>query len=200
MGLDLTALIVDWTNVLDAVPEARYQLLEDAVCALIPDDLHYDSPPPGLVWPGDADQGWYALYEFRNTTGSYKPHFWTGHSWDYMCEAVDPSLRADGDAFFGRLLIEDFDQHLEGVFPEPSDPRFVTMLLACAPETVHALLDVWTRLAPRLPELRAPFDAHAADPGRWIGTFEEFAALTVQWADAVREAARRNWGLAAINF
>ncbi|WP_026415597.1 hypothetical protein [Actinomadura oligospora] len=199
MGLDLTALIVDWTRVLNVAPESRYAFLEDTVSALIPEDAAYD-PPPGLVWPERPDVGWYALYEFRNTAGSYKPHAWTGRSWGYMRDAVDPSLRADGDAFFGRLLAGDTRDHLEpDVFPG-QDVHHVSTLIACAPETVQSLADVWTRLAPRLHELRAPFDAHAAEPGRWIGTFEEFEALTRQWAEAVGEAADRHWALAAINF
>ncbi|MFC5180191.1 hypothetical protein [Actinomadura harenae] len=199
MGLDLTALIVDWTHVLNVPPESRYGFLEDAVCALVPEDGSYD-PRPGLVWPEHPDMAWYALYEFRDTAGSGKPHAWTGRSWDHMRDAVDPSVRADGDAFFGRLLAEDPGDHLEpGVFPQLDD-RHVTMLIACAPQTVRGLADAWTRLAPHLQELRAPFDAHAAEPGRWIGAFEEFEALVVQWADAVREAAARGWGLAAINF
>ncbi|MEV5569178.1 hypothetical protein AB0L06_03955 [Spirillospora sp. NPDC052269] len=199
MGLDLTAVIVDWARVLNVVPESRYEFLENAVCALIPEDASYD-PPPGLVWPERPEVGWYALYEFRNAAGSYKPHFWAGRCWDYMRDAVDPSLRADGDAFFGRLLAGDTGDHLEpGVFPD-QDVRHVAMLVACAPETVQALADVWTRLAPHLHELREPFDVHAAQPGRWIGTFEEFEALTLQWAQVVGEAADRKWALAAINF
>ncbi|RFU41822.1 hypothetical protein DZF91_09825 [Actinomadura logoneensis] len=199
MGLDLTALIIDWTRLLAVAPESRYGFLENAVAALLPEGAVYD-PPPGLVWPERPEVGWYALYEFRDTSGSYKPHAWAGRSWEHMRDAVGPSLRADGDAFFGRLLAGDTGDHLEpGIFPG-QDVRHVTTLVACAPDTVRALADVWTRLAPRLPELRTPFDAHAAEPGRWIGTFDEFTALTLQWADAVQEAASRKWALAAINF
>ncbi|MEV4256781.1 hypothetical protein AB0J52_26765 [Spirillospora sp. NPDC049652] len=199
MGLDLTALVVDWTRVLDTAPESRYELLEDAACALLPEDAAFD-PPPGLVWPERPDVGWYALYEFRDTAGSYKPHFWTGHSWDHMRAAVEPSVRADGDAFLNRLLADDPHDHLEpGVFPD-RDPRHATTLIACAPGTVHTLADAWTRLAPRLPGLRAAFDAQAPDPGRWIATFEEFEALTRQWGEAVTAAADRGWALTAINF
>ncbi|WP_316754631.1 hypothetical protein [Streptomyces herbicida] len=54
--------------------------------------------------PASAQVPWSARYEFHSTTGSYKPHFWAGESWDDVREFAGPVLRRTLDAFLGHLV------------------------------------------------------------------------------------------------
>ncbi|MFK0254251.1 hypothetical protein [Streptomyces sp. NPDC090445] len=49
--------------------------------------------------------------------------------------------------------------------------------------------------AAALPRLSEPYARLAAAPGRRTADFEEFTGLLSGWAEVVREAERRHWGL-----
>ncbi|MEU5187525.1 hypothetical protein AB0G83_10320 [Streptomyces klenkii] len=194
MGVDITAVIVDWTE-LENIPvlERERALIEAAE----PDD--YDgSLDEGWAWLPPAPEpfpAWCARYEFARTLGSFKPHFWAGERWEAVREHVPADLRTALDTFLAGLTWV-----LPGTEGDPQDEDaaafwYDAMWAYCPPPGVPALAQAWTTAGPRLPTLREPFDTRAAAPGEWVGTFEEFTTLLHGWAEVVAEAHHRGWGI-----
>ena len=202
MGLDITVLIVDWDRVERTPAAARQELLDEAELAILDDEEPPQFQPRGWVWPAAPEDSWYACYEFHSTSGSYKPHFWAGQVWEDVRDFADPALRSALDAFLSRLIWRGLDGdavHVEGDGLAHRDAdSWLRLLLACPPAAVHELAEQWARAAPRLEALREPFAEHAAQPGRWTGTFAEFEDLLTEWGEVVCEADRRGWGLAGL--
>ncbi|MEU1674685.1 hypothetical protein ABZ752_22050 [Streptomyces roseifaciens] len=197
MGLDITAVIVDWAE-LENIPvlERENALIE----AADPDD--YDGAlEEGWAWLPPAAgpfPSWCARYEFAGTLGSFKPHFWAGERWEAMREHVPEDLRSALDTFLAGLFWVP-----PGADDDPDDdpgdggaePWHGAMLVHCPPPDVPALAQAWIAAGPGLEALREPFNIHAAAPGKWVGRFEEFITLLHGWAEVVAEADRRRWGL-----
>ncbi|WP_369394004.1 hypothetical protein AB5J72_45420 [Streptomyces sp. CG1] len=198
MGLDITVLALDWER-LERTPAAeREGVLYEAACP----DTDWDAEPgSGWVWPASPEVPWAGRYEFHSTTGSYKPHFWAGESWDDVRQFAAPALTRPLDAFLGHLGMwydgtdEDDDAPDSGLFPADPAPWRPRLLLVCPPATVSALAARWSDAEPLLDGLREEYDTHAAAPGRWIANFDEFAVLLREWAVVVRAAEQRGWGL-----
>ncbi|QCD59996.1 hypothetical protein [Streptomyces hawaiiensis] len=198
MGLDITVLAVDWEQLERTPFEQRYALLEDA--ALPEDELDPDAEPQeGWVWP-TAPLPWCGRYEFRSTSGSYKPHFWAGQAWEDVRGHAGQETREHLDAFLRELIWDDGteDGTVPGLFAGDPDPRRPRLLLACPPPTVSALAGHWARVEPSLESLRKPFAAHPTRPGRWIENFDEFSALLREWGAVVTGTDRRGWGLVGL--
>ncbi|MEU9670917.1 hypothetical protein AB0E25_36225 [Streptomyces bobili] len=199
MGLDITVLALDWTE-LERTPRAeRQDLLYEAAC---PEDLPWDAASEaGWTIPASPRVPWSGRYEFRDTLGSYKPHFWAAERWDCVREFAGPAARRALDGFLGHLIWAgegDEDDPDTGLFPSDPQPWRPKLLLALPPATVPALAAHWARAEPLLGGLRETYDARAARPGGWIAGFDEFVALLRQWADVVAETSRRGWGLLAL--
>ncbi|MGW0765491.1 hypothetical protein [Streptomyces sp. NPDC002676] len=189
MGLDLNLCMVDWER-LRAVPvEDRIQALDDA------------------IWPPDQpdqESAWCAEYHFLSTSGSYRPHARAGDAWDDMRALVDAAVCEAMDGFLNGLIWDEdptADPALTGgagIFPPAADRWRPHILLVCPPEAVSGKVQAWERVEPRLEELRGPFRAECEG---WAGrpdSFEEFTALLREWAEVVRETARRGWGLVGL--
>ncbi|MGW2253087.1 hypothetical protein ACWCXH_23220 [Kitasatospora sp. NPDC001660] len=85
-----------------------------------------------------------------------------------------------------------------GVFP-PGAPFWRSgPLIAWGPREAARLNRRWQEVATALPELREPYDRHAADPGGWIEGFDDFARLLSGWAEVLGEAERRGWGVVGL--
>ncbi|MEW1864410.1 hypothetical protein AB0399_29260 [Streptomyces sp. NPDC088194] len=200
MGTDITVMLVDWGRV-TAVPAAeRLSLLNDAAL----DDIDW-LPVPGtglLLPPQGAD--WRIGFDFRGTMSLYKAHFWAVERWDKVRRYFPGwPLRAALDDFMGRLdLLYDFyglPENTDGARLLGTDPEAPPDLLtACSPDSAVVAAGLWRRVSPRLEELRPCFDRHAAEPGRWSGTFEEWTDLLSQWGEATAEAQRRAWGIIGV--
>ncbi|MEV6025831.1 hypothetical protein [Streptomyces sp. NPDC052036] len=67
MGLGITVMAVDWAR-LEAIPagERLDRLYEESDAAVV---------DAGWFWPTSLDGPWWGVHEFRDTLGSYKPHF-----------------------------------------------------------------------------------------------------------------------------
>ncbi|MFC5144761.1 hypothetical protein [Streptomyces aureoversilis] len=193
MGLDITALIVDWAELESSPVHERKSVLIEAAD---PDD--YDgSLEEGWAWLPPAHESfpsWCARYEFAGTLGSFKPHFWAGERWEAIREHAPADLRSALDTFLAGLIWAppgaDSDP-VEGA----AEPWYGEPLVYCPPLDVPALAQAWTTADPRLEALREPFNTYAATPGRWVGRFEEFTTLLHGWAEVVAEARHRGWGL-----
>ncbi|MEU4213230.1 hypothetical protein AB0F13_25125 [Streptomyces sp. NPDC026206] len=195
MGLDITALIVDWAHLEGLPVDEREEALTDAA---YPDDDD-GTIEEGWVWLPPATPAWCARYEFAGTAGSFKPHFWTGNRWEDFREYLQADLRMALDTFLAGLTwdLPDTDrgpQHEGG--PEH---WYDGLLVYCPPRDIPALAQAWAIAGLWLEELREPFDTHAAAPGRWAGTFEEFIRVLHGWAEAVGEAHQRGWGLGRVS-
>ncbi|MFI2433476.1 hypothetical protein [Streptomyces sp. NPDC018693] len=195
MGLDITVLGLDWGELERTPVSERTALLYEA--AFHEDDPWSTEPEVGWVIPASPKVAWSGRYEFEDTLGSYKPHFWAGESWDTVREFADPELREALDGFLGPLIWwgDDHKPSEASLFatdPEPWSPR---LLLCCPPAVLPVLASHWARVEPLLDGLREIYDHHAAAPGRWIADFDEFVALLRGWAELVGEAGRRGWGL-----
>ncbi|MFF3323668.1 hypothetical protein [Streptomyces sp. NPDC002889] len=196
MGLDITVLVVDWAH-LTAIPaDDRVDRLEDAAYDL--DEIEH-----GWTWPSNDAKPWCGRYEFRDTLGSYKPHFWAGEAWDDVRAFADPALKAALDRFLTPLLWDDAtgdddDAEAQDEVRDGMDLLRRSVLVSCTPEAVEELVDAWNETAPLLAQLREPYAAHAACPGRWIANFEEFSDLLHGWAEVAMEAERRGWGLVGL--
>ncbi|WP_051886487.1 hypothetical protein [Streptomyces hygroscopicus] len=90
MGVGIEVLIVDWPRVEATKPSAREELLIDAAFGEVHSDDLFEH---GWSWPTRPDEDWYARYAFRDTIGSYKPHFWAGHRWEHLRDVVEPQAR-----------------------------------------------------------------------------------------------------------
>ncbi|WP_331738933.1 hypothetical protein OG242_32315 (plasmid) [Streptomyces sp. NBC_00727] len=200
MGLDITTLIADWPWLAEVPPRERLSRLRNAWYG---DETGlWDDEAPGTdggwEWPRGPHRARFGVYEFPGTAGSFKPHFWVGEGWERTREHVGPTVRAELDALLGGLTWDgpDFDDE------ESEDRAFFShdsVLVACSPERVRELLATWERVRPRLDELRAPFDEHAALPEGWIPDFDAFVRLLTGWGEVLAQAARRGWGIAGVS-
>ncbi|MFI9240317.1 hypothetical protein [Streptomyces sp. NPDC053079] len=199
MGADSTALVVEWAH-LETIPvlERESVLLEAA-----DPDADDGTVEDGWVWLPPAAEGfpsWCARYEFGGTLGSFKPHFWAGERWEAVREHAPADVRAALDTFLAGLFWD------PGTGSDPdegegdAEPWHGALWGYCLPSGVPALARAWSVAGPRLEELRAPFAVHAADPGKWVGRFEEFTRLLHGWAEVVEEAHRRGWGLVGLPY
>ncbi|MEV4505435.1 hypothetical protein [Streptomyces klenkii] len=191
--------MVDWAE-LEIIPALER---EGALLEATDPDVDEGAVEEGWAWLPPAPEGfpaWCARYEFAGTLGSFKPHFWAGERWEAVREHVPADLRSALDTFLAGLF-----WNLSGSEDDPQDdedaePWHGAMWVYCPPPDVPVLAQAWADAGPRLEALRGPFDLHAAHPGRWVGTFEEFAALLRGWAEVVDEAHRRGWGLVGLPF
>jgi hypothetical protein len=197
MGVGIEVLIVDWPHVEAAAPGDREELLVDAAFGEAYSDDLFEH---GWSWPAQPDNAWYGRYAFRNSLGSYKPHFWAGHRWDHMRDFVEPTVRDTLDRFNDALFWHGLED-TTGVgtdLPEQPCSWDADLLLWCPPDHVQLIAGWWQQAAPHLEVLRKPFTQHAADSGGWIATFESFAELLTDWGKVVTEAERRGWGIVGL--
>ncbi|KOU75944.1 hypothetical protein ADK57_06010 [Streptomyces sp. MMG1533] len=205
MGLDITVLAVDWGQLERTPADERESLLYEA---MDPGDDPGLRPEPeaGWVFPASPRVPWSGRYEFRDTLGSYKPHFWAADGWDKAREFADPALREPLDGFLEGLIwwgpgLDDEDDESDGrLFPSDAEPSGPRRLLTCPPSAAQALAAHWARAEPLLEGLREAYDAHASHPSGWIPDFDAFDALVRQWAEVVDETARRGWGVLGLTF
>ncbi|MFF4949971.1 hypothetical protein [Streptomyces chattanoogensis] len=202
MGLAIEVMAVDWHR-LEAIPAGeRVDRLYEETCEV-------EGVEEGWSWPPSDGHPWWGIYEFRNTLGSYKPHFWAGEAWDDAREHAEPELRDALDGFLAGLGIwlwgpeEDDDEDDEGEGSPDADAdadAWRSGLLLCRPPAdISALAALWSRAEPLLDGLREPFDAHAArGPGRWIPDHAAFASLLRGWGEVIGEADRRGWGVVGL--
>ncbi|MEW2297745.1 hypothetical protein ABZ719_34460 [Streptomyces sp. NPDC006743] len=211
MGLDLTVFAADWERLRAFPAEHRTGALEDAVW---PPDVPFEEEaaryglPGGWLWPPDTERPWCAEYRFFGTTGSYRPHSRAGDGWADMRVLADASLRGAMDTFLDGLIwdaapaADAVTADAGGLFPATAGPgpaRRSRVLLVCPPAAAPGKALAWERVEPRLEELRGPFTAECTG---WAGrpdTFEEFTGLLREWAEVVRETARRGWGLVGLS-
>ncbi|MEE1782723.1 hypothetical protein PUR71_07275 [Streptomyces sp. SP17BM10] len=128
------------------------------------------------MWPSES--AWCARYQY-GTTGSYSFHWRLAAAWKDIRQSAAPDLRAALDHFLGALVPEapDVGPAPAAGFPDDPSPWRPQVLLLCAPDEIPGLARAWETAAPRLEELRAPFDAECAG---WAGrpsTFDDAAAL-----------------------
>lgn len=207
MGLDVTVLMADWARLarmpaserLDALADVAYP---DFCCSACEDeDLAMEG---GWVWPRGQQDPWCAEYRFFHTSGSYKWHWELGNAWGDVRPFIAPDLRDSLDVFLGGLVWDGPDASdcppPAGGFPDDPAPWRPKLLLLRTPDEVPALARSWERAAPRLEELREPFDAEAT---RWAGRpkdFDHTVALMGEWGEIVTEADRRGWGLIGLPY
>ncbi|MBT2874752.1 hypothetical protein ACFV4H_31290 [Streptomyces cellulosae] len=190
MGLDITVVIADRSWLARVPPRERLPRLRNAWHT-----WYADAPAGDEGWarPQGRDSSVFAVYEFPDTLGSFKPHFWAGHRWERVRDHVAPSLRTELDALLSALVWDGPDGEAEhtdtGFFGEGGKG----VLLARSPESVRELAAAWGRARPHLDELHGPFAEHAAVPDAWISDFDAFVDLLTQWGDVLIEAARRGW-------
>ncbi|MBW8092643.1 hypothetical protein IGW14_32910 [Streptomyces hygroscopicus subsp. hygroscopicus] len=197
MGVGIEVLIVDWPRVEATKPSAREELLIDAAFGEVYSDDLFEH---GWSWPTRPGEDWYARYAFRDTIGSYKPHFWAGHRWEHLRDVVEPQAREALDRFSDALFWHGMADTPGAGSPLPERPCTwdADVLLWCPPDQVPLIAGWWRRARPRLEELREPFDRHAAEPHGWINTFDEFARLLIDWGEVVDTAERRGWGIVGL--
>jgi hypothetical protein len=212
MGLDITVLMADWDHLARIPASERLDALVDAVyppSCCVPCEEADVAVRGGWVWPR-GQQPWCAEYRFFATTGSYKWHFHLSNAWDDIREFAAADLRDWLDSFLGGLVWDDPDGDAEtdlnagppaaGSFPEDPTPWRPRLLLLRSPDEVPPLAGSWEWAAPRLEELREPFEAEAT---RWAArpdTFDQAAALMREWGEVVTEAERRGWGLIGLPY
>ncbi|MFI5681768.1 hypothetical protein [Streptomyces cellulosae] len=197
MGVGIEVLIVDWPRVEAAAPGDRERLLINAAFGEAYSDDLFEH---GWSWSAQPGEDWYGRYAFRNTLGSYKPHFWAGHRWDHMRDHVEPTVREVLDRFNDVLFwhrLEDTTGAGSELVEQPCTWD-ADLLLCCPPDHVPLIAGWWQQVAPRLEVLRGPFNQHAAEPSGWITTFESFADFLTDWAEVVTEAERRGWGIVGL--
>ncbi|MER7342763.1 hypothetical protein ABT403_33680 [Streptomyces sp. NPDC000075] len=198
MGVDLTLFMADWERLGSFPVEDRTRALDEAMWP--PDD----DGRPGWQFPAGPEGAWCAVYAFRTTSGSYRPHWRAGDGWADMRPLVDQPVRGAVDGFLGGLIWDEVPAEdpaltgADGFFPPAADPRYPHLLLAAPPGAVREKAEAWRRAEPCLGLLRAPF---AAECEGWAGcpeSFEAFTALLREWGGVVTEAARRGWGLVGV--
>ncbi|KAB7833073.1 hypothetical protein [Streptomyces mobaraensis] len=208
MGLDISVLVVDWERLAVFAPGERWERLVDAAYPDECDAEFFAELPDGWVrFPGEVAE-WSALYEFRSTSGSFKAHFWAGERWEDVREQAVPELRAALDVFLSGLFWDPYDMAVPPAGTGADAPgvrellagRGTGLLVACPPETVPVLAAAWAVAEPLLDGLKGPHTAHADAPGRWIADHDEFAVLLREWAEVVREAHARGWGIVGLPF
>ncbi|MFE9634263.1 hypothetical protein [Streptomyces sp. NPDC006463] len=209
MGLDITVVMADWEELARIPAGGRLEALTDAVCpsfcCVACEDADF-AVAGGWVWPRQSP--WCAEYRFFGTTGSYSWHFNLANAWEELRASASPGLRDALDRFLSGLVWDGPDG-VAGTdpddgpppargFPEDPEPWRPGALLLRAPDEVPALVRAWELAAPRLEELREPFDAEAA---RWAArprTFDGTVALMHEWGEVVTRAEVRGWGLVGL--
>ncbi|WP_326698061.1 hypothetical protein OG909_12330 [Streptomyces sp. NBC_01754] len=204
MGLNINVLIADWSWLGEVPPHRRLKRLRDAWYA---DETGLWEFGASTVegdweWPLGPGSTHFGIYEFRRTAGSYKAHFRAGHQWESVRDYADPPVRTALDTLLAGLIWDGPDgtaDHKEpGIFSD--DPGVDHgVLVARSPTSVRELAAVWRGVEPRLEELRAPFDEHAAAPGTWCGEFHEFTDLLEDWGRVLAEATRRGWAVVGLS-
>ncbi|PAZ10076.1 hypothetical protein CLM62_42220 [Streptomyces sp. SA15] len=100
MGLDITVLAVDWGQLERTPAGEREELLYEAMC---PDDAVLAAQPEvGWVFPASPKVPWSGRYEFRDTLGLYKAHFWAAPGGPACCSRAERWI-ADFDEFAALL-------------------------------------------------------------------------------------------------
>ena len=196
VGVAIEVLIVDWPRVEAAAGDRQGLLIDAAFGEVYSDDLGEH----GWAWPTQPGEDWYGRYAFRETLGSYKPHFWAGQRWEDLRGFVEPTVREALDGFNDALFwhgLEDTTGTGSGL-AEPPCPWEADLLLWCPPDHVPVIAGWWRQAASRLDVLREPFTQHAAQASGWITTYETFAALLTDWGAVVTEAERRGWGIVGL--
>ncbi|ANB04447.1 hypothetical protein SAM40697_0485 [Streptomyces ambofaciens] len=204
MGLDITVMIADWSWLGGVPPRERLSRLREAWYADETGLWDHDAQVPegDWAWPRGRHSATFAVYEFRGTLGSFKPHFWAGERWESVRDHADPLVRTPLDILLLGLVREGLDDTSEHAAPgffgaDPTAARGV--LLAHPPDGVRELAARWDRARHRLGGLRGAFDEHAAAPGGWVGDFDEFAGLLTDWGHVLSEGARRGWGIVGLS-
>ncbi|MER5784410.1 hypothetical protein ABT104_22225 [Streptomyces mobaraensis] len=212
MGLDISVLVVDWERVGGFAAGERWGRLEDAAYPDGCEDVFRDGLPDGWVRFPDEVAEWSLRYEFRSTSGSFKAHFWAGKRWEDVREQAVPELRAALDAFLSGLFWDPYGvvvppagtgpgaPEIREFVPHEGGARNPYFLVACPPRAVPVLAAAWSVAEPLLDGLKGPHTAHADAPGRWIADHDEFAVLLREWAEVVREAHARGWGIVGLPF
>jgi hypothetical protein len=203
MGLDITVLITDCAWLEEVAPQERLPRLRAAWYADETGLWDHDAPAVEGGWcrPRGPDASFFAVYEFRDTCGSFKPHFWAGQRWESVRGHVGAALREELDVLLRGLVWDGPDgaaQHVEPALAGDG-PRTHGVLLARSPDSVRALASVWERTRPVLDTVREPFAAYAAAPGGWVGDFPAFRALLEDWGRVLTEAAGRGWGVVGLS-
>ncbi|MFI9064382.1 hypothetical protein ACIGQE_21330 [Streptomyces sp. NPDC053429] len=221
MGLDITVLIADWSWLAEAPENGRLSRLRNAWYAEETGLWGDDAPVAEGDWhrPRGPHRASFSVYEFRNTLGSFKAHFWAGERWESVRDHTDLQVRAELDALLRGLIWGGMDgeaEHVDPGFfcpapaPAPDAADTATapatrpavdsgVLLARTPDSVRELAATSERLRPRLGDLRPAFDRYAATPGGWVGDFDAFADLLEDWDRVLSEAARRGWGVVGLS-
>ncbi|GAA2408786.1 hypothetical protein GCM10010433_04450 [Streptomyces pulveraceus] len=99
MGMDITVMIADWSWLGDVPERERLSRLRNAWYADETGLWDHDAPVAegDWEWPKGPNGAFFALYEFRHTLGSYKPHFWATHDWERVRDHA-PRRRRQGDS------------------------------------------------------------------------------------------------------
>ncbi|WP_329201351.1 MULTISPECIES: hypothetical protein [unclassified Streptomyces] len=204
MGLDINVLIADWSWLGEAPENGRLSKLRNAWYA--EETGLWDDDAPVVEgdwhWPRGPHRAAFSVYEFRNTLGSFKAHFWAGERWESARDHTDRPMRAELDALLRGLIWGGMDGEAEHVDPGffcPDPAVNYGVLLARSPDSVRELAATSERLRPRLGDLRPAFDRYAATPGAWVCDFDEFADLLEDWDRVLSEAARRGWGVVGLS-
>ncbi|MFF3071414.1 hypothetical protein ACFVSN_06050 [Kitasatospora sp. NPDC057904] len=199
MGLDITVVMADWNRLARIPADERLDVLDDTVFPVpwsdpVPAALAV-AQPDGWVWPPEPT--WCARYSFYGTTGSYSFHWHLAAAWADIRGSAAPDLRAALDRFLGALIPEPPDDGPAPAagFPDDPSPWHPHVLLLCTPDEIPVLARSWETAAPRLEELRAPFDAECAGYSCRPATFDAAAALLHEWGEVVAGAESRGWGL-----
>ncbi|MFE3940509.1 hypothetical protein ACFXPV_01280 [Streptomyces sp. NPDC059118] len=204
MGMDITVMIADWSWLGDVPERERLSRLRNAWYADETGLWDHDAPvvEGDWEWPKGSNGAFFALYEFRHTLGSYKPHFWATHDWEHVRDHADPSLRAGLDTFLLGLIWDGMDGE-SGVTDRDffsGDPNVsYGLLVARSPDGVRELAATWEGVRPRLDGLREAFTAYSAVPDGRGGDFDAFVHLLTEWGRVLTEAARRGWGVVGLS-
>ncbi|WP_405613042.1 hypothetical protein [Streptomyces sp. NBC_01508] len=204
MGLDINVLAADWSWLGEVPPGERLSRLRRAWYADETGLWDHDAPvvEGDWEWPRGPGGAFFAVYEFRGTLGSYKPHFWAGKRWESVREHADPLTRAELDTLLVGLVWGGLDGeagHVDAGFFHDDPAVSYGVLLARSPDSVRELATTWERVRPRIGGLREAFDEHAADSQGWVADFDEFADLLGQWGRVLSETAGRGWGVVGLS-
>ncbi|MEU2667851.1 hypothetical protein ABZ622_03125 [Streptomyces sp. NPDC007164] len=204
MGLDITVVIADWSWLGEVPEHERLLRLRNAWYADETGLWEYDTPTVegDWVWPKGPNGGCFALYEFLQTLGSYKPHFWATHHWERVRDHTGPPLRAGLDAFLLGLIWDGMDGEsgeTDADFFSGEPEVAYGLLIARSPDNVRRLAALWEDVRPRLDGLRETFTVYSAVPDGRGGDFDSFALLLTEWGRILTEAAGRGWGVVGLS-
>ncbi|MFE9485880.1 hypothetical protein ACFYNF_05395 [Streptomyces sp. NPDC006641] len=202
--MDITAMIADWSWLGDVPERERLSRLRNAWYADETGLWDHDAPVAegGWGWPKGPNGAFFALYEFRRTLGSYKPHFWATHDWERVRDHADPLVRAGLDAFLLGLIWDGMDGESGETDRDffSGDPEVsYGLLVARSPDGVRELAATWEGVRPRLDGLREAFTVYSAVPDGRGGDFDAFDLLLTEWGHILTEAAGRGWGVVGLS-